>query len=121
MVLTINNLENCFNAAINRHKKYVALLVNMDRDSKPEIIIHQNEDFENKLSYYKSTYNEYLDHKFIDGTHIVNFTYGDSLSEIEEDLISFNKAIDSKARSELKKPPDPPNPLPLKTIKETLF
>lgn len=83
----INNLENCFYQANQLDKNYVAVKVQMEGFLKPEIIINENANFNSKLEYYKKAYNEDLTLKSFNGIKIVAFCYGDSFSEIEEDLL----------------------------------
>jgi hypothetical protein len=86
MNLTIENLEKCFQEAINQERKYVAVKIEMQGFEKPEIIINRRENFQTKLAYYKKAYNENLTLKTFNGIKIVGFTYGDYFDDIESDL-----------------------------------
>lgn len=85
--LTLNNLEECFNKAIEENKKYIGVKIEMQGFPKPEIIINENENFTSKLAYYEKAYNEELTLKTFNGIKIVGFTYGNSFKDIEEDLL----------------------------------
>jgi hypothetical protein len=85
--LTLDSLINCFNRANEFDMKYVAVAVNIHNSDSNEIIINTRENFESKLEYYKTVYDEDLNHRHADGISIVGFTFGDTFAEIEEDLI----------------------------------
>ncbi|MEG1597282.1 MAG: hypothetical protein RR359_03310 [Bacilli bacterium] len=86
-VLTLDNLRNCFNYAIERKWKYIAVKIRMQGFEKDEIIINETENFEKKLEYYEKAYNEDLTLKTFNGIKIVGFTYSDSFTNIEWDLL----------------------------------
>lgn len=86
MSLTITDLEKCFNVALTCDYAYVAVVVRMEGFSDNEVIINSHENISSKLSYYKSTYDENLNHKFSKGISIVSFTYGDTFEDIRINL-----------------------------------
>ena len=65
--MNIKNLEKCFYEASLNGAKYVGIKIKMEGFPKAEIIVNENE----KFSEIK----------------IVGFAYGDSFSEIEQDLL----------------------------------
>lgn len=85
--MDINNLENCFNKAIEGNSRYVGVLVSIKDNKTPELIVNSKESLKDKLEYYKNTYDENLKHKHTPGIFIVGFTQGDSLVEIEDALL----------------------------------
>lgn len=85
--LTMEYLENCFKRAKELNQKYVAIQVYMNGFPRCEIIVNQVENVDTKLEYYKKTYDEELNHKFAEGIKIVGFSFGNSFTDIEEDLI----------------------------------
>lgn len=85
--LTINHLEKCFFAASQNDKKFVGVLIEMPGFNCPEIIVNPTENYDKKFEYYKSAYDENLNHRQAPGIKIIGFTYGDSLTELEKDLI----------------------------------
>lgn len=87
MKLKIHNLEKCFKNAIENNSKYIAVKIKTRNSIGEEIIINPKSNFEAKLNYYKNAYNENLVLKSFDGIQIVGFTYGNSLEDIEKDLI----------------------------------
>lgn len=88
MNLTMNNLENCFNAAAEHNAKYVAILVRVPNAPESEIIINKRENFEAKMDYYRITYDHELSHKVVgDSLKIIGLSFGDSFEEIERELL----------------------------------
>jgi hypothetical protein len=85
--LTISNLEKCFYAASQKGKKYVGVLIEMPGFKCPEVIINPVENFDKKFDYYRNAYDENLNHKRAQGIKIIGFTYGDSFSELECDIV----------------------------------
>ena len=86
-LLTIKNLKKCFYEASQQNKRYVGVLIQMQGFPKPEVIINQNENFDEKFAYYKKAYNDDLTLKSFNGIKIIGFTYGDTFEQIEKDLI----------------------------------
>ncbi|PER52646.1 hypothetical protein COI79_31340 [Bacillus thuringiensis] len=82
MELTLDGLERCFNVATSENAEYVAVQIAMDGFSSDELIINDRHNIDNKLEYYKKTYNEDLKHRYSPGIRIVGFAYGYSFSEI---------------------------------------
>ena len=87
MNLTLENLEICINAAKENKAKYFAVLVDIVNNEEPEIIVNEFANFDSKLAYYKDAYNNDLTLKNCNDIKIVGFTYANSFSEIEEDLV----------------------------------
>ncbi|MCT4585270.1 MAG: hypothetical protein N4A54_10125 [Peptostreptococcaceae bacterium] len=86
--MNLKNLENCFINANKQNKKYVGVLIGMYGFDYPEIIINPNENFNKKLDYYKNAYNYNLTLKNApDKIKIIGFSYGDTLKDIENDLV----------------------------------
>lgn len=85
--LTRNYLINNFEVAKAKRAGYIGVLIEMEGFEKPEVIINSYANFDKKLEYYTSSYDENLNHKFAKGIKIVGFTYGESFSEIEADLL----------------------------------
>lgn len=86
MKLTMKNLEECFKTAIERKMPFVGVKIQMQGFERPEVIINPYKNFESKLEYYKSAYNQDLVLKSFDGIKIIGFTHGDSYEDIESDL-----------------------------------
>jgi hypothetical protein len=87
MALTLANLNNCFDAAIEQGAQYIGVMIKLPGQEKPEVIINKASSFAVKRDYYNSAYNEDLTHKQAGaGISIVGFTFGDSFSMIAEDL-----------------------------------
>lgn len=81
--LTMKDLEDCFQSAMDNCDYYVGVKIHMDGFQSDEIIVNQYANFEKKLEYYKTTYNEELDHKHAKGISIVGFTSADNFADIE--------------------------------------
>lgn len=85
--MSIKELEKCFYEASHKEAKYVGVKIQMQGFPKPEIIINENANFEDKFLYYKKAYNDKLTLKTFNGIRIIGFTYGNSFKDIEKDLI----------------------------------
>ncbi|EJQ31581.1 hypothetical protein IEC_05523 [Bacillus toyonensis] len=86
MGITLEELEKCFNEALNEEAEYVAVLIEMDGIPRDEVIINDKHNIDSKLAYYMKTYNEDLEHRYTPGIRIVGFAYGYSFSEILRQL-----------------------------------
>ena len=82
--LTLFDLEMVFNQAKIMDASYVGVKIQMQGFDKPETIINPNENFDEKLVYYKKAYNEDLTLKTFNGIKIVGFEYGNSFQEIQD-------------------------------------
>jgi len=84
-----------FNTTLERAKeldyRFIGVLIERDDFLKPEIRINQVDNFDSILAYYKETFNENLNHKFIKGQKISAFTFGNTFSEIERYLLQRDK------------------------------
>ncbi|MDE8676465.1 hypothetical protein [Priestia aryabhattai] len=79
----MHELENIFMKAKEKNH-YVAVLVQMEGFPANEVIINHPVNIESKLSYYKKTYADNLEHKFAGGIRIVDAAHGSSFEEIEK-------------------------------------
>ncbi|HDR4724626.1 hypothetical protein J0835_11095 [Bacillus cereus group sp. Sample62] len=86
MGMTLEELEKCYNKAFIEGAEYVAVQIEMDGFHSDEVIIDDKYSIDSKLKYYKKTYNENLEHRWIPGIRIVGFAYGYSFSEILHEL-----------------------------------
>ncbi|KZD37781.1 hypothetical protein B4083_2759 [Bacillus cereus] len=86
MGIKLEELEKCFNKAVNEETEYVAVQIEMDRFPSDEVIINDKHNIDSKLAYYKKTYNEDLVHRYTPGIRIVGFAYGYSFSGILREL-----------------------------------
>lgn len=87
MELTIKNLENCFNSALENNAKYFGIKMQVEGNSWFEIVISENQNFNHKLNHCKENYNEELTNKDNEKIKITGFTFGNSFNDIEKDLI----------------------------------
>lgn len=88
MNLTMHNLEKCFEAGIEKNANFIAIRVSCVDMPEDELIINPIENAEDKLEYYKKAYSDDLTLKAAPQTiSITGFTYGDTLGDIEEDLL----------------------------------
>lgn len=85
--IIMKNLEICFKRAKENGAKFVAVRIEMDGFPEPEVIVNPIINADSKLAYYKKTYDEELNHRHAKGIRIVGCTFGDSMDEIERDLI----------------------------------
>lgn len=87
MDLTLTNLENCFKAAKEEGTLFIGIAVKVGNQVVPEVIINSQENFDTKLEYYKSAYNENLTLKANAAVRIVGFTHDDFTDNIICDLL----------------------------------
>lgn len=77
-----------FKKAIAEHARYIGVGIQTEGSSRPEIIINQTENFEEKLKYYRAAYDEDLILESAKGKkeiRIVAIAAGDSFADIERD------------------------------------
>jgi len=86
-MLTMANLERCFETAKEEGYSYVGVKIQMEEFQEPEVIINPNANFDKKLKYYKKAYNDDLTLKSFNGIKIIGFSFGDDYEEIENDLV----------------------------------
>ena len=86
-MLTLANLEVCFNTAKEQGYSYVGVKIKMEGFEEAEVIINPIANFDKKLEYYKNAYNDDLTLKSFNGIKIIGFSYGDTYDEIEMDLV----------------------------------
>jgi hypothetical protein len=84
--VTLNDLNEIINSAIEIDMKYIGVKIKMQGFEKAEVIINQSENFKTKQEYYNKAYNEDLALKTFSGIRIVNAAFGNSFSEIESKL-----------------------------------
>lgn len=75
-MLTIKDLERVFKMAYEDRANYVAVKIEMQGFSEPEVIINHRDNFLDKLDYYKKSYNDDLTLKSFNGIRIIGFTWG---------------------------------------------
>ncbi|MGL4801950.1 MAG: hypothetical protein ACRC18_06765 [Cetobacterium sp.] len=86
--MRLNNLRECFNGAIENGAKFIGVKVWMFGFEECEVIINPVKNFEKKLEYYQSAYNEDLTLKNAPSKiKIIGFTYGGTFDAVEKDLI----------------------------------
>jgi hypothetical protein len=86
-MLTIENLEKCFESAINANYQYIGIVIHKEGFIADEVIINPSVNFEKWLEYLKNTYDKNLNHKYSKGISIAGFTYADTYEEIENMLV----------------------------------
>jgi hypothetical protein len=88
MKMSIRNLENCFNGAMEQEHTYIAVAVKIKDAGVPEFIINHLSNFKAKLDYYKAHYTKDLKLRTSQDIRIVAFAFGDSFKELEDKLIN---------------------------------
>ena len=83
---TLEELERCYNEALNEGAEYVAVQIKIDGISSDEVIVNDKYNIDSKLAYYKKTYNEDLEDKWNPRIRIVGFAYSYSFSGIVRKL-----------------------------------
>lgn len=84
-MLKLNNLEKCFEAAKESNAKYIIIIISNNGNNR--IVTIEQDEFEDKLTYYKNVFNENLISKIISGTKIIYCTYTNIIEDMEIDLI----------------------------------
>lgn len=79
------NLESCFKHAIEKGYNYLGVVVKVDENHR-ELIVNTKNNFQSKLKYYKLAYDENLNHNIANEMSITDFTYGNTLADIENKL-----------------------------------
>lgn len=74
----MKNLENIFNEALKSHAQSVAVEVTIPGQRDTEFIVNKYKSIQNKLNYYKRTYDEKLIHKRNPRVRIVAAGWGDA-------------------------------------------
>ena len=87
--LSIHALETSINEAKKDKTKFFGVKIRMIGMEEPEVIINPSTNFDEKLKYYKTAYNEDLTLKANNSIKIVDFTYGNTFSSIENDLLKI--------------------------------
>jgi hypothetical protein len=80
------DMVECFEVAKRTKANYVGVLIAMEGFETPEVIINTKHNLDKKFEYYMNTYDENLEHKHAKGIKIIGCAWGDSFSEIGEDL-----------------------------------
>ena len=69
---TMGELEHIINTSIELNVE-LSLFIKLPNLVKPEIITNPPENLEEKLKYYKETYNDNLEHKYAEGVMILGW------------------------------------------------
>lgn len=85
------NLEACFNGARETNSKYVGVLIKTPESEK--VVICGRQDFDHEENFYKENYTDDLRHKHASDLEIIGFTFGNSYSVIEYDLLVPEKYL----------------------------
>jgi len=79
----LEQLEDSFEAAKSKRQQYFGVKIEIEGFIEPEIIINSLENFDKKLEYYKSAYNDNLTLKSKDSIKIISWAYANSFKELE--------------------------------------
>lgn len=85
-MINLSKLENCFKVAKETNQKFIGVLIQMKGFKKPELIINERENFDNKLAYYKRAYNEDLTLKTFNEIKIIGYAFGSNIQDIYDYL-----------------------------------
>lgn len=96
MKLTINDLEKCFNEAIKKDLKYVAIVIGNLKTEKTEETMILNCDFYKFIEFYKREYDYNLKNKYFDKIQIKSFANGNTFEELERKLDNNKNEISIK-------------------------
>ncbi|EJW14103.1 hypothetical protein M5X00_26225 [Paenibacillus alvei] len=84
--LTMNKFEQAIHTADFNNYRFFGILVEMEGFPKPEVIINEQENFQDKLEYYLQTYDENLHHKFAK-VKIIGYAFANDFDTLQADLI----------------------------------
>ena len=84
-MLTMQMFEEAFSSAWAKESNYLGVLISINGNL--EVIINHKDNYEQKLEYYKTTYNEILEHKHASGIKIIDFTFEENYAGIEMNLL----------------------------------
>ena len=84
--MTLDDLKRVFYRAIEMKQSFVGIRVRIGDLPLDEIIINPIENVDAKLKYYQETYDENLFHKHASGIRVVDFCYGQSYQDIQDEL-----------------------------------
>lgn len=90
------NLELCFNGAKENNAKYIGVLVKTPKSE--EVIVINSKDFDSKLEYYKGAYTDELKLNANSEVEIIGFTFGNSYSVLEYDLMEAPTVVTKTIR-----------------------
>lgn len=80
-------LQNTFKEAIIKGAKLIAVKIKLPNYQTPEIIINENANFMEKLSYYEKAYDEDLHLKSCNDIVILDVVYGENSGTIIDTLL----------------------------------
>lgn len=83
MKLNKENLEKFIEQAVQDDTTYIAVVIEMEGFTLPELIINPIENAAEKLEYYKNTYDDELKHKHAPGIKIRKVIAANNLDQIE--------------------------------------
>lgn len=86
-MLSKARLIECFNNAKARNAKFIGIAIKNKASLKTEVIINSNYNFDDKLAYYLSAYDDDLKLVHNENISIAGFTYGDTFDELQ--VLSF--------------------------------
>lgn len=78
----LQGLEKFFKSGDN----FVGVQLTIPNTKGYEVIINPKENFEEKLTYYKKTYNEDGTHQHVPQIKIVNYSSGNTFQEVQDRL-----------------------------------
>ncbi|MFL1672651.1 hypothetical protein [Paenibacillus dendritiformis] len=85
--LSSESMIDCFNHAKELGVKFIGVKIQMDGFPKDEVIINECENIDDKVAYYKKTYDNDLNHRFAQGIKITGFGFGDTFMDIQHQLL----------------------------------
>lgn len=83
----MEDLELAFAQAKKYKAPFIGVMVEMGME-KPEVIINEYENYDEKLAYYRSKYNHDLTMKNVEFIRIIGVAYGNSYMDIQWELLT---------------------------------
>ena len=86
--MTKQDLELIFETAKQEGYSLIGVRIRTKGNISDEVIINKKESFDNKLEYYRKSYNDNLVLNAYNGIRIVGIVYGNTFAEIEKHIYS---------------------------------
>lgn len=83
----MEKMQACFKEALHHEGAWIGILVQHEDHQGPELILNPYENIEDKMKYYKGTYDSNLNHYFSSKICIVGWGYSRKREELFDILL----------------------------------
>jgi hypothetical protein len=81
------DLELAFAQAKKYKAPFIGVMIEMGM-ARPEVIINEYDNYDEKLAYYRTRYNDDLEMKNVEFIRIIGVSYGNSYMDIQWELLT---------------------------------